>query len=269
MTQTLTFHVPPDAHPEVLQTILRVVTGRPASHAEFKERVADVLGHPPRTEAIALARDLRLIAETPGGVMLTPLGEVVAVSSEQGDLIHGLSYFAWEAVQPNRLSRLWTYRTVIDLLWDMAPVVLNAPLKKRIVEDVLARLELEFSAVPGFDLARTSVGPKSVDGVLRWLERLHPSVIRDRDLLRRQRCPPPLMVLALTAAARDAHASLGSDFRLSAEDRARAYHACFLEPTALDAMLDWTVQTQPKYLRWGTRNARYGRQIMLHCSWPA
>ncbi len=272
MTARLTFHVPPDAHPEVVDTIFHVLTthnGAPVAPSALKEQVADMLGRPPRTEAIALVRDLELVEHTPRAIGLTPRGAAVALSGEAADLIHGLSYFAWSAATPEHLSRLWTYRTVVDLLWELAPVTLDPALKKRLVEDVLARAEETFATAEGYDAARASVGPKSVDGVLRWLERLNPPVLRDRQLQRRQRCAPLLMVLALSMTVTCAGAHLGADFRLGAEERDVLCRACFIEPAALDAMLDWTMQTQPQYVRWGTPNARYGRQVMLLRAWPA
>jgi hypothetical protein len=272
MTATLTFHVPPDAHPDVVQAIFHVLTSQARdglAPAAFRERVTDMLGRPPRTEAIALVRDLGLVAQTPRTLALTPRGATLAASAEAADLIHGLSYFAWSAAEPERLSRFWTYRTVVDSLWDQAPVEVDPGLKKRLVEYVLARAETEFASAEGFESARASVGPKSVDGVLRWLERLSPPVLRDRRVQRRQRCAPLLVVLALSAIVSRAGADPGADFRLGAEERAGLGRACFVEPTALDAMLEWTMQTQPRYVRWGTPNARYGRQVMLVRAWPA
>jgi hypothetical protein len=272
MAAMLTFHVPPDAHPEVVEAIFHVLTAQSegaVAPAALREQVADMLGRPPRSEALALVRDLALVAQTPRAMTLTPRGAAVAASAEAPDLIHGLSYFAWSDAAPEHLSRLWTYRTVVDLLWELAPVVVDAALKKRLVEDVLARAEEVFATADGYQAARTSVGPKSVDGVLRWLERINPAVLRDRQLQRRQRCAPLLMALALSATVTRAGADPGADFRLGPEERGVVSRACFLEPAALDAMLEWTMQTQPQYVRWGTPNARYGRQVMLVRAWPA
>jgi hypothetical protein len=71
------------------------------------------------------------------------------------------------------------------------------------------------------------------------------------------------MALALGATARQAGAEAGTDFRLGPEERESLCRACFLDPAALDTMLAWTVQTQPHHVRWGTTNARYGRQLVL------
>ncbi len=272
MSAVLTFHVPPDAGPEAVQAIFHVLTAggaNPVSSAALKEQVADMLGRQPRGEALALMRDLGLIAQAPRGFELTPRGAAVSAGASAPDLVHGLSYLAWSSAEPQRLSRMWTYRVVVDLFWELAPVVVDPALKKQLVEDVLARAEGVFAGTDGFTAARASIGPKSVDGVLRWLERLTPSVLSDRQLTRRQRCSPPLMVLALSAAAQHAGAAPGADFRIGPEERALLAHVCFLDPSALDAMLDWTMQTQPRHVRWGTLNARYGRQVVITEPWPA
>lgn len=272
MSAILTFHVPPDAGPEAVQAIFHVLTAGgdgPVSPAALKEQMVDMLGRQPRGEALALLRDLGLVAQTPRGLVLTARGTALSTGAEAADLVHGLSYFAWSPAEPQRLSRMWTYRTVVDLLWELAPVVVDPALKKRLVEDVLARAEHVFAGTDGFTAARASVGPKSVDGVLRWLERLTPPVLRDRQLTRRQRCAPILMLLALSATATRAGAAPGADFRLGPEERALLSRACFLDPSALDAMLDWTVQTRPPHVRWGTLNARYGRQVVITEPWPS
>jgi len=183
---------------------------------------------------------------------------------DAGDLIHTLSYFAWSSSAPERLSRMWTYRTVVDLLWESAPARIDSELKKRLVENLLGRAETVFSGCDAFDPGRTSLGPKSIDGVLRWLEHLVPAVVLDNRMQRRQRCSPAMMALALAATAREAGVEAGTDFRLGPDQRSSLGRACFLDPNALDAMLVWTVQTRPQSVRWGTMNARYGRQLVLH-----
>jgi hypothetical protein len=266
MTATLTFHVPPDAGPEGVNAIFNAlsVTGDGALSATvLREQVAGMLGKQPRGEALALGRDLDLVAQTTAVVRLTPRGKAVVSAAEPNDLVHGFSYFAWSEEVPERLSRMWTYRMVVDLLWEAAPTVIDPTLKKRLVEELFARAEPAFASTGAFDPGRTSLGPKSIEGVQRWLEQLTPAVVRDRRIGRRQRCPPLLMVLALGATARNAGAEVGTDFRLGPGERDTLCRACFLDPVALDTMLEWTVQTQPHRVRWGTTNARYGRQLVM------
>lgn len=266
MSTPLTLHVPPDAGPESTDAIFEVLTSAgsdPLTPAVLRDRAAEMTGRRPRGEALALLRDLELVAQSPGAVTLTPRGQALGKEGDAADLIHGLSYLAWAEDEPARLSRMWTYRTVVDLLWERAPATITALEKKQLVEDLLARAESVFATVKGFVTARASLGPKSIDGVLRWLEQIDPPVLRQRQIVRRQRCAPRLMVLALTAVVERAGGQVGSDFRLGAEDRALLCRCCFLDPASLDAMLDWTMQTQPRHVRWGTRNARYGRQIMI------
>ncbi|MHB8573926.1 MAG: hypothetical protein ACYDCQ_01210 [Dehalococcoidia bacterium] len=268
MKPGLTFHVPPDASPEAVQAHFHALLGAgdaPLSPATLRDRAAAMLGRQPRGEALSLIRDLALVTTSGDALVLTPRGQVVAADQAASDLVHGFSYFGWSARDPARLSRLWSYRALVDALWELAPVTVDAALKKRLVEDLLARAEacFEGAGIEGFASARASVGPKSVDGVLRWLERLDPAVLCDRRLERRQRCPPQLMALAVAAMVGGAGAERGTDFRLGAEERTLLCRVCFIEPSALDAMLDWTMQSQPHRVRWGTANARYGRQLML------
>jgi hypothetical protein len=265
MSAALTLHVPPDAGPDAVLALwgALAVTDGPIGAAVLREHAALVLGKQPRGEALALLRDLDLVTAAPAGVAASTRGRAVLADPAAADLIHGLSYVAWSPEAASRLSRMWTYRAVTDLLWELAPVTVDASLKKRLVEDLLARAEETFAGMEGFAAARASVGPKSIDGVLRWLERLAPVVVQDRRLRRRERCPPALMLVVLWAVAERAGAEPGTDFRLGPAERDLLCRGCFLEPVALDAMLDWTVQTQPRAVRWGTLNARYGRQLVL------
>ena len=263
-TAPLTFHVPPDAGPDqVLALVSALDEGDgPLPAAALRARAGELLGKQSRGEALALLRDLDLIRQD-GNVSFTKRGQALAAAPEVVDLIHGLANFAWQPLHPARLSRLWTYRTVVDLLWEHAPVTVAPAWKKLLVEDLLSRAEGVFGGEPGFSSARASLGPKSIDGVLRWLERLAPAVVSDGVVVRRRRCPPPLMVLALACVARAAGAEPGTDFRLGPEERDALARGCFLEPFALEEMLTWTVQTAPGRVRWGATNARYGRQIVL------
>lgn len=266
MTAALTFHLPTDAAPDALRAIFHVLAtadGGVVTPMMLRGRVADVLGKQPRGEALTLAEDLGLIQQTGSGIAITGRGQAVATSGEVADLVHGLCYFAWSAENAARLSRMWTYRSISDLLWDLAPARIDAALKKQLVEDVLGRAEREFDTTDGFQSARTSVGPRTIDGALRWLEQLAPPIVHEKRIERRQRCPPRLMVLSVAAMIQRSGAVIGTDFRLGNEERTLLCRACFLEATALDAMLEWTVQSQPHRLRWGTLNARYGRQLVL------
>lgn len=268
MSPPITFHLPPDAEPAAMQAILQVLAAGPVAPAAVRERVGSQLGKRPRGEALTLARDLGLLAEEGGVLGMTELGRGAAASGELADAVHGLSYFAWSERSPTHCSRLWTYRMITDLLWEAAPVQLDSALKKRLVEEILARAEATFGKVAGFMAARASIGPKTIDGALRWLEQLAPPVVRERTVVRRQRCPPRLMTLALAETMRQTGAEAGADFRLAATERTVLCRACFIEPNALDAMLDWTMQTQPQHVRWGTLNARYGKQVVVMGATP-
>jgi len=267
MSRPLTFHVPPEARPLFLRALLAALDGPaqegPVERPAILERMAPYLDTRPRGEVITFARDLGLIVHDQGGFALGPSAKAIERSTCPNDLVHGLQYFAWSPDQPDPKGAQWTYRTVVDLLWAEAPVSLNSQFKKRLVEDVLARAQCDFAIVPTFDAARVSVGPKSIDGVGRWLEELSPPVLREGVVRRRETCPPPLLIMALGAAARIEGISPNADFRLTAEHRALLARCCFIEPECLDRMLEWTIATQPKLLRWGSLVSTYGRQVVL------
>lgn len=264
----LTFHVPPDARPASIQALLSAMSRHsdgPLSRQSLLDRMAafSAAEARPRGEVITLARDLGLIVDEDGGLSGTPRLAALAQSQCAVDLMHGLQYVAWSAVDAAVLTRMWTYCAVMDLLWNEAPVTVDASCKKRLVEEILDRAGRAFNDVPGFDAARTSIGPKSIDGVLCWLRELAPAVTQGSEVVRRQTCPPPLVVLALATVTRAAGIQPGTDFRLTPDHRAFICRCCFLDPQSLDRMLEWTVQTQVRHVRWGTLISTYGRQLVL------
>lgn len=268
MSPALTFHVPPDAGPAGMRALLMALAscsdGEIARVALLERMIPFIAGDArPRGEVITLAHDLGIIEANGSGLVPTARTTALRTTQSLVDLIHGLQYFAWSSNEPRSLSRLWTYRTVVDALWDESPVTLSAATKRRMVEHVLSSAEHTFASVPGFDPRRTSVGPKTIDGVVSWLRDLSPSVVQDGVVRRRQTCPPPLVVIALSEVIRSTGAVAGTDFRLAPEQRDTLCRSCFLDAGSLDRMLDWTVSTQPKLLRWGTLISTYGRQIVL------
>ena len=180
MMQKIPFHVPPDASPTSLKALLTVIDGecKPISRPALLARMAPYAAARPRGEAITLAQNLGIVINESNGVVGTRRSHALAHLDCRVDLIHGLQYFAWNDRAPHILTPMWTYRTIIDLIWDEAPVQVTASLKKRMVEEVLERAKVAFASVQGFDSARVSVGPKTVDGVMRWLTELSPPVIK-------------------------------------------------------------------------------------------
>ena len=267
MSPSIAFHVPPVSRPASLRALLAVLDaasdGTPLARATVLEQMTPYLDARPRGEVITLARELGIVGISEDGVVAEPRARALLRSSCPNDLAHGLQYFAWSPGEPHRRGPMWTYRTVVDLLWEQAPVRLSGALKRRLVEEVLARVGQEFAGVSGFDPDHVSVGPMTIDGVVCWLEGLSPGVVENGSVARRQTCPPALLVLAIAAVARSAGVVPGVDFRLSTEHRAVLCRSCFIEPTVLDRMLEWTVSTQPKLLRWGTLISTYGRQLVL------
>ena len=267
MSPGITFHVPPVARPASLRALLTVLErasdGTPLSRAATLERMAPYLKTRPRSEVITLARELGIVRVDQDGLAAEPRARALLRSGCPNDLVHGLQYFAWSPVEPHLRGPFWTYRTVVDLLWERAPVRITSALKRQLVEEVLARVGQDFAGMSGFNPDHVSIGPMTVDGVLCWLEGLSLPALESGSLVRRQTCPPALLVLALAAVARCTGVIPGVDFRLSPEHRAILCRSCFIEPTVLDRMLEWTVSTQPRLLRWGTLVSTYGRQLVL------
>ena len=267
MKRLLSFHVPPEARPSSLHALLAALSSAPhespVDRSTLLGQMAQHLDVRPRSEVLTLAHDLGIISHDGHGYRATPRAQALERCDSRTDLVHGMQYFAWSPEHPKDFSPRFTYRQVTDLLWEQAPVAVNPAAKKRLVEEVLARIERAFAEVPEFDPARISIGPKSVDGVVRWLEELSPPVVQGGIVTRRQTCPPLLLVYALGAVARTAGIAPETDFRLTAEHRSLLCRCCFIEPESLDRMLEWTVTTQPKLLRWGTLISAYGRQLVL------
>src|SRR5688572_11956242 len=119
----LTLHVPPDAGPDAVLALWDALASAadPVGAAALREHAALVLGKQPRGEAPALLRDLDLVTSAPAGVIASARGRAVLTDPAAADLIHGLSYIAWSPEAPGCLSRMWTYRAVTDLLWELAP----------------------------------------------------------------------------------------------------------------------------------------------------
>lgn len=270
MKRSLTFHVPPDARPASMRALLEVLSrdgaDQPLTRSEVLDQMASYMDGTPRGEVLTLARDLGISTQTGQGITPSPRAAALAKSDAQTDLVHGLQYLAWSSHHPDLASPLWTYRTVVDLFWEKAGILINSDVKRLLVEEILVRAEEVFRDVPGFDPAHTSIGPKSIDGITVWLKELNPPVIHDGSVKRRQTCAPQLLLMALGATARKADIAPDTDFRLAPEQRDWICRCCFLEPESFDRMLDWTIMTQPQFIRWGTLITTYGRQVVLRCT---
>lgn len=263
----VTFHVPPDANPAALRALLAALQAagpdEMLSRPALLQQMARHMDAGPRGEVVALAQDVRIVERVDGSLRSTDRARALGRLDRQSDLVHALQYFAWSAKEPQALTLFWTYRTVVDLLWEAAPVRLDSAAKKRMVEELLVRAAAEFAGVDGFDAARTSIGPKTIDGVVRWVEALSPPVVLHGTIERRQTCPPQLVLIALAGVARAAGATANTDFRLGPDQRAALCRACFIAPDYLDRVLDWTVATQPRHVKWGALISTYGRQVVL------
>lgn len=267
MTPRMTFHVPPEAGPTSMKALLAVLDGSDEGmvfrRTELMLAMAPYLETMPRSEVLTFASGLGIVSQLKEGISANARTRALARHGCGNDLIHGLQYFVWSSQNPMVMSSSWTYRTVVDSLYDHAPLLLDSQVKKRLTEEVLDRARLEFEMLPDFDPSKISIGPKSIDGVVRWLEALSPSVMRGGTLRRRDSCPPQLLALAIGAVASRAGVADDIDFRLTPDDRGTLCRSTFIEPECLDRMLDWTVATHPKHLRWGTAISTYGRQLKV------
>lgn len=269
--RALSFHVPGEAGPDRLRPLLRTladhgpIAGSVIERSQLMEGMVPHLdGRLPRSEIITFASDIGILEVAPSKCIVTARAEALMRSDCAADLAHILHYFGWSPDTATLRAPMWTYRTLIDLLWEQAPVKLNTDIIGRLVEEIGVRAEQVFGGVTGFDPSNTSVGPKTVRGVRAWLEGLTPPALGEDGLIRRrQTCPPQVVPLALAEVARRVGALPGTDFRLAPETRTLLCRACFLAPEALDRMLDWTVATRPDFVRWGTLISTYGRQVVL------
>lgn len=260
----LTFHIPQEAEPNVLISLLEAIN---AEQATF-DTVASLLsfaqdhGLTSRAEVSIFANDCGLLqkdAKSRIGLSEAALWVLQLKPEVRSDVVHFLIYTGWQDKKPLDRTVLWSYRQVVDLIWQQ-PGVDISKIANVIAEEIRNQIQVTFESDPSFSL-------KSVRGVRKWLEALIPSVIAADCFNRRHFCPPELVLLALGWAGQTLAGELDVDFLLTPERREAACRACLLDPAALDRVLDWTLPLYPAVIRPGTGAGVYGRFIRF-LKWP-
>jgi hypothetical protein len=263
----LTFHVPPDASPEQVLLLVERLSEEPgrcfSSSRELLE-FAESLSMDSRIEISVLATSLGLLNQTANGVGISSKGLALQMLKAQikPDIAHYMLYTGWSEKQREMNTPLWSYRLVCDYFWERAPLnVLQATTV--LVEEVINVSAHVFTDVKGYSPGSVSFSDKSIRGIRKWLEVLRPPVFEDDTFIRRDFCPPELLLLALGYVARQTEVELGIDLLLTSERRELLCRVCLLDPAAVDRVLDWTLPLYPVVVEPGTHTGSYGRFVRL------
>lgn len=260
----LTFHVPQEAGPGTLIPLLEAMVHE---QVEFNT-IASLLdfarlhGLASRQEIPIFATDCGLLERDEAkGIRLSEIGPTLLTlrSEARPDMGHFIIYTGWNAERPLEKTVLWSYRQVIDRLWERCNVAISETVNV-LAEEVRNQIQEVFGVDPSFSA-------KSIRGVRKWLEAVSPPVIQHDLFTRRQFCPPELALLALGWVAQISGGETGIDWLLTPDRRDAICRVCLLEPAALDRVLDWTLPLYPAIVRPGTNAGVYGRFIRF-LKWP-
>lgn len=185
----------------------------------------------------------------------------------QIDLIHYLLYTTWQADNPVENTRLWSYRQVVDYLWKHNQIDDVSGMRYAMAEEINNRTATVFAEVEGYEMGKVSFGPKSIRGVLVWLEALRPPVMQDNQFTRRHFCSPELMLLALAWVAQQTGGELEIDFLLTPDRREALGKLCLLDLNDVDNVINWTLPKYATFVEPGTSAGVYGR-FLRFLRWP-
>ncbi len=272
--EKLTFHVAPDAGPDVTLGLLNTLYLNPqmrfstmgqlcttcveqfgvATHHFDAAKMAQLAGV---TTKIQHGKPIRL---TERGLQI-----VTAATRLQVDLLHYLLYTGWDERQPTHNGPLCTYRQVCDILWHGGADRVS---QRRLLRGVKFRLNELFNTVAEYQQLRLSLSGKSMRGVTIWLARLNPPAHADAQFVPRADCPSELLVLALAWVYRDRIPSGWSDGSLELildfARREELARLCLLDPAALDHLLNLATDRHRRYLTDGGYGGGGLRILHLH-----
>ncbi len=260
----LTFHIPQEAAPDTLLPLLEAIN---TEQTRF-DTVASLLdfanqhGLTSRTEIQSFASDCGLLQKDETktiGLSDKALWILELKPETRPDVVHYLIYSGWQAEKPIDKTVLWSYRQVVNLLWQQ-PGTNVSEVATVIAEEIRNYIQETFESDPSFS-------PKSIRGARKWLESLAPSVIENGIFTRRYFCPPELALLAMGWVGQTLGGEIGIDFLLTPERREALCRVCLLDPTAVDRVLDWTLPLYPAVIRPGTSAGVYGRFVRF-LKWP-
>lgn len=265
----LVFHWPVAGSPDKIPILLQVLanSAEPLSKSELDELAFEQSAVESRfAEARVLAEQpLMLLSFTKEGLQLTSRAKVVLKKREavQLDLLHYLFYTAWQPDQPARQTQSWFYRAVCDQMWAVQSQNLDFQTRQSLTQELTNQVIEDFKDVPGFTLAKFSIGRQTMAGAKQWLRCLRPAVLTEDTFARRPNCSAELFLLALSRSYEMGNSVVGVDLLLSPKRREEICKVCLLEPSHFDRMLDWVIPIYPQYLAQGTRAGSYGRFMRL------
>lgn len=273
----VTFHVPPDAGPDDSLALLNTVYNNPETQFDTFKRLCAVAeetynagGRAKDATGLVQMAGLLLAPHKGQPISLTDNGKAVATAREdkQVDLFHFLIYTGWDEQRPEEKTQLWTYRQTCDLLWKMEHSAIDV---KRIRDELEVNLGESFSDFVA-ESSKVSLSPKSVQGVVVWLERLWPPAVEEvaavKQFSQRRSCSRELLLLAVDWVYRDLlgdgiELDRNVELLLSRERRELICKLCLLHPASLDRLLGGVVATYPQYIVEGTRSGTYGRFLRM------
>ncbi len=271
-TNKLVFHFYSEGNPDNLLPFFRAVQENDIvfDHVKDMTEFAQEYGINSPKQWNVLPEQIKLIIRN-GQNKLTLSSEteiLLKLSSQvQVDIIHFIIYTTWQADKPNINVPTWTYRQMVDYLWQMGQIDNLSERGHQIAEEIYNTSLITFAEVAEYDPSQVSFGSKSILGVRKWLERLYPVVVSQDNFKRRLFCAPELMLLALGWVGQTMQGELEIDFLLTPPRREAICRLCLLEPNALDAVLDWTLPRYSQVIQPGTSAGTYGR-FLRFLKWP-
>jgi hypothetical protein len=248
------FHVRHVARPNYVKDILHVLANEYSESVEALHYKARELGlsvgtginslQSFRENPLQAARDIGLIEEnsltlTEKGSLLHQL--VLKNESVADNILHFFCYERWHEDQPEEHCFSWTYRRLVDEFWDNPRVAID---KRRLAIMLANRAQEEFSSQFGLS-PQVSLSDSSVKGVLNWLEILEPPCLQIIDgemiFIRRNFCPPELMILAIDYLYRVRRADYGTNLFFTEANVQTLCKACLLERDIFETVLEWTI----------------------------
>jgi hypothetical protein len=269
MASGLTFHIPQEAEPEAVLPLLEAMFFENKTFSTVKALLefTDQRGLGNRTEIQILAKTCGLLEKEDVIKLTSKAKTIVQLKNEvQSDIVHYLLYTGWSYEKLTIHTRLWSYRQVVDSLWQRSPVNVLTMTNEMVMEIVNLTEEI-FGHLPTYE-GGASFSDKSIRGVRKWLKSVNPPVINEKEEFeRRYFCPSQLSLLAAGWVARTSGGEVGIDLLLTPERREAISKLCLIDPSALDKVLDWMLPIYPKIVQPGTRAGAYGRFIRFQ-KWP-
>lgn len=273
MAGKLAIHILPDSNPENIGDMVRIMSTVSETMFSTARELVDYLreqGSNTSDWVHSTSISMGLLEKESEGIHLSGLAHSLAQIREEAraDLLHYLMYTGWSEASPTDFLQSWAYRRVCNQYWEMGTVDIPA-VADRLVEDIINEANTTFRALQVDEFDDISFSNKSLTGAHKWMEALQPEVLEKygtkyRSFVRREFCPPELVVMGIGYILRDDPDATQLDILLSQDRRDALCQICLLEPSALDRVLDWAIPTFPDVISPGTTAGYYGRFIRLH-----